>query len=228
MAQKLLIVEDEVDIAELICYQLAKEGYQTTVAPDGKVALEKLQSETFDCIILDIMLPYIDGLEVLKRMRYSLNIQTPVIIASAKGEEQDIITGLELGADDYLAKPFSQKVLMAKVKSLLRRVNGIKSEAKSVNTDNLTIDESRHTCLCQGKNIELTATEFSLLQTLAQEEGRVFTRGQLINAVKGNDYPVTERSIDVQIATIRRKLGDWGSSLRTVWGVGYKYQEQEE
>lgn len=232
----ILVVEDEKDIQELICYYLKMEGFRIEQASTGDEALRSVREEKPDLVVLDLMLPGIGGLEVLKQIRFSMNLKTlPVIIASARTEESDIIMGLELGADDYLPKPFSPKVLTAKVKALLRRVAGSLDSHSPDGTDKQTIttagglvmDPVRYTCRLNGQEILFTATEFALLYLMAGESGRVFTRNQLISSVKGSDYPVTERSIDVQIASLRRKLGSAGESVRTVWGIGYKYQEQD-
>jgi len=158
-----------------------------------------------------------------------MDLKVPIIIASARGEDTDIIMGLELGADEYLTKPFSPQVLSAKVKAMIRyrKSENPKSDKNIIlTTKGLKIDKTLHSCLINEKEIQFTATEFSLLSILVWEEGRVFTREQLINSIKGNDYPVTQRSIDVQIASIRKKLGDFGNYLKTVWSVGYKYQEE--
>jgi DNA-binding response OmpR family regulator len=225
----LLVVEDDDDIATLLAYQLEKLGFTVSRARDGQEAVDNLSSGSFDLVLLDIMLPKLDGLEVLKTMRYRLGLTTPVIVESAKGEEADIVTALEIGADDYVTKPFSTNVLMAKIKSLLRRTKEHTSEAtpETVTTQHLLLDSRSHTCTVDGELVPLTATEFSILWTLASDSGRVFTRTQLISATKGDDYPVTERSIDVQIATIRHKIKKAGPFLKTVWGVGYKYLEEQ-
>ena len=227
MNDLILIVEDDEDIAELIRFHLQKQGYETDVAMDGKTALEKFDAGRPALILLDVMLPIIDGLEVLKTIRYDRHSSVPIIIESARGEETDIVTGLELGADDYITKPFSPTVLAAKVKSLFRRVkNDHQVLDEQVKTQHLVLDKTKHSCLSDGVPVELTATEFALLATLASEPERVFTRSQLISSTKGSDYPVTERSIDVQIATLRRKLKQNGNAIKTVWGIGYKYQEE--
>ncbi|MDY4611139.1 MAG: response regulator transcription factor [Sphaerochaetaceae bacterium] len=234
--QTILVVEDEMDIQELICYHLRMEGFQVERASAGDEALRIIQTNEPNLVVLDLMLPGISGLEVLKNLRFVMNLKSlPVIIASARTEESDIITGLELGADDYLPKPFSPKVLTAKVKALLRRVqgdreaptNGDIAQKNVITPAGLTMDPLRHTCSFKGEEINFTATEFALLYLMVSESGRVFTRNQLISTVKGSDYPVTERSIDVQIASLRRKLGVAGEAVKTVWGIGYKYQEQE-
>lgn len=226
MNNRILIVEDDEDIAELIRFHLQKQGYATEIAMDGKTALEQFDAARPALILLDVMLPVIDGLEVLKAIRYDRHSTVPIIIESARGEETDIVTGLELGADDYIAKPFSPTVLVAKVKSLFRRIqNDHKAPDDLVTTKRLSLDKNKHSCLADGASVDLTATEFSLLAALASEPERVFTRSQLISTTKGSDYPVTERSIDVQIATLRRKLKGCGNAIKTVWGIGYKYQE---
>jgi len=229
MKSKILIVEDDLDIQELIGFYLEKEGFETVKVSNGNSAIEKVQKEQFDCIILDLMIPGKLGLEVLKEIRFKMELKVPIIIASARGEDTDIITGLELGSDEYLTKPFSPQVLSAKVKAMIRyRKVSIPVDKDSILTSKgLKIDKTHHTCHTNGNEINFTATEFSLLSILVWEEGRVFTREQLINNIKGNDYPVTQRSIDVQIASIRKKLGDFGNYLKTIWSVGYKYQEEE-
>lgn len=232
----ILVVEDEMDIQELIRYHLQMEGFKVERAMSGDEAVTALRANEPDLVVLDLMLPGINGLEVLKNIRFVMNLKSlPVIIASARTEESDIITGLELGADDYLPKPFSPKVLTAKVKALLRRVQGDKEASangepvqKNIGTPaGLAMDPLRHSCFFKDQEISFTATEFALLYLMVSESGRVFTRNQLISTVKGSDYPVTERSIDVQIASLRRKLGVAGEAVKTVWGIGYKYQEQD-
>jgi len=227
MEKKILIVEDELDIQELMSFYLKKEDFEIETSSNGNQALEKIRKGNFDLIILDIMLPGKSGLEVLKEVRYKLENKVPIIIASARSEDSDIITGLELGADEYLTKPFSPAVLTAKVKAMIRyRQKESSKDKNEIKTKNsLSFNVERHTCFYKQTEINLTATEFSLLLLLVKEEGRVFTREQLINSVKGNDYPVTQRAIDVQIASIRKKLGELGKNLKTVWSVGYKYQE---
>ncbi|AEC01651.1 response regulator transcription factor [Parasphaerochaeta coccoides] len=232
-----LIVEDETDIQELISYHLKQEGYSVLQALDGRQALEQIKVGTPNLVLLDLMLPELSGLEVLKTIRYSWGMTAlPVLIASARTEESDIIMGLEIGADDYITKPFSPKVLIARVKAILRRTQEQESRAaspKKEDTDiiktpgGLTMDISRYGCEYKGTKLNLTATEFAILHLLAGCVGRVFTRNQIISTIKGDDYPVTERSIDVQMASVRRKLGEGGAALKTVWGIGYKYQEEE-
>ena len=222
---RVLLVEDNKLISKGLVYTLMSKGHEVVLCENCETAVLH-SGEEFDVIVLDVMLPVIDGLEVLKAIRYDRHSTVPIIIESARGEETDIVTGLELGADDYIAKPFSPTVLVAKVKSLFRRIqNDHKAADDLVTTKRLSLDKNKHSCLADGASVELTATEFSLLAALASEPERVFTRSQLISTTKGSDYPVTERSIDVQIATLRRKLKGCGNAIKTVWGIGYKYQE---
>lgn len=230
--QAILVVEDEGDIQELICYHLEKEGYATIKANSGTEALQAIEKHMPALVLLDLMLPGLSGIEVLKTIRYSWSMgELPVIIVSARTDEVDIITGLELGADNYLPKPFSPKVLVANVKALLRRVTKQPSEepaaaAKIITVGKLTMDFDRHEATWAGKVMNLTASEFSLLQLLASSPGRVYTRNQIITHMRGSDYPVTERSIDVQVASLRRKMESGSTSIKTVWGIGYSFQEQ--
>ncbi|MDD3903805.1 MAG: response regulator transcription factor [Sphaerochaeta sp.] len=227
-----LIVEDEPDIQELIRYHLEKEGYATMLCASGSEALNIIEKQHPDLVLLDLMLPEISGIEVLKKVRFMWNLkELPIIIVSARTDETDVITGLELGADNYLPKPFSPKVLVANVKALLRRAS-TSSSTKNTHDDNLTlvgdlkIDQTRHEAFYEGSALVLTASEFSLLTLLASSPGRVFTRNQIISGMRGDDYPVTERSIDVQIASVRKKMGSGGNLIKTVWGIGYSYQDK--
>ena len=229
----ILVVEDEPDIQELICYHLTKEGFPTLKASNGQEALDYIEHDKPALVLLDLMLPGISGIEVLKTIRFTWHLpELPVIIVSARTDETDVITGLELGADNYLAKPFSPKVLVANVKALLRRTSAseqgknAEEEAQHILVGDLEIDQLRHEAMWKGAPVSLTATEFALLYLLAATPGRVFTRNQLISGMRGESYPVTERAIDVQIASLRRKLGEGGSLIKTVWGIGYTYQDQ--
>lgn len=228
MRQTIYVVEDDDDIALLISHHLAKNGYEVVRYADGASALDAIKQKKPDLVLLDLMLPGMDGLELLKQIRYQLSSRVPVIIESARGEDSDVVTGLTIGADDYIPKPFAPTVLVAKVKSLLRRVkNDQEEEEETAQCGDLILNKSKWSCIAGGSPVSLTATEFQILFTLVSHPERVFTRGQLIQATKGSDYPVTERSIDVQIATIRRKIGPEGKHLKTVWGVGYTYQQDE-
>ncbi|MGE4453490.1 MAG: response regulator transcription factor [Sphaerochaeta sp.] len=222
--ETLLVVEDDGDIRELERYTLASSGYTVLEAEHGSQALDMLRHNHIDLIVLDIMMPVMDGLTTIKTIRYTLNNPLPIIVVSARGDESDIITALELGADDYLSKPFSAKVLASKIRAVLRRTQEMEKHHALVQADGLVMDQAKHQCLLEGKEIELTATEFSLLYLLAANPEQVFTRNQIITKVKGDDYPVTDRSIDVQVATLRKKLGSFGTRIKTVWGIGYTYK----
>lgn len=225
MNNKILIIEDDKSISKLLSFHLQSEGFSTENVYDGQAAIDALTKNSYECIILDLMLPYINGFEILKIARYKLDIKTPIIISSAKSDDSDIISAIELGADDYLTKPFSPKILSAKVKAalrLLKRTN--EEEANTAISDNgINIDKSKRICLIDNDPIILTATEFNLIALLIQNPEKVYSREKLITKIKGSDYPVTERAIDVQIVALRKKLKHYGSRIKTVWGVGYKY-----
>ena len=226
----ILVVEDDPDIRELVSYNLGKEGYTVAAAESGERALELLPTANPDLILLDIMLPGADGLDVLRSLKGEpASSRIPVILATAKSEDTDIITGLELGADDYLTKPFSPKVLIARIRALLRRTAERRLEraspADSVEIGGLKLDVARHEVTCDGVSVELSATEFALLDFLMHNPGWVFARNRIIDAIKGKDYPVTERSVDVQILGLRKKLGSLGDRIETVRGVGYRFRD---
>jgi len=225
--EKVLVIDDEEDILELVKYNLAKEGYRVTGVLSGEKALTKAKEEMPDVVLLDLMLPGLDGLEVCRRLKNNpATAQIPIVMLTAKGEDADIVTGLELGADDYVTKPFSPRVLLARIRAVLRRKRLEESDEGAVVTvHDLTINPSRHEVLVGGKPMALTATEFRILHFLARRPGWVFRRDQIISAVKGDDYPVTERSVDVQIVGLRKKLGDVGNLIETVRGVGYRLKE---
>jgi len=225
--ERILVVDDEEDILELVRYNLAKEGYHVTGALTGEDALTKARSETFDLIVLDLMLPGIDGLEVAKRLKKNPKTeQIPIVMLSAKGEEADIVTGLELGADDYITKPFSPRIMLARVRTALRRKTGKpQDETTDIHIFELEIHPGRRSVLAAGKPVDLTYTEFQVLYLLARRPGWVFTRSMIVDAVHGDDYPVTDRSVDVQIVGLRKKLGDFGKYIETVRGVGYRMKE---
>jgi two-component system alkaline phosphatase synthesis response regulator PhoP len=225
--ERILVVDDEEDILELVRYNLAREGYHVTGALTGEDALKKARSETFDLILLDLMLPGIDGLEVAKRLKSSSKTeQVPIVMLSAKGEEADIVTGLELGADDYITKPFSPRIMIARVRTALRRkTSKPQAETAVIHIFELEIHLGRRSVLAAGKPVDLTFTEFKVLHLLARRPGWVFTRSMIVDAVHGDDYPVTDRSVDVQIVGLRKKLGDCGKYIETVRGVGYRMKE---
>lgn len=233
IAMKILIVDDEEPIRELIKYNVEKQKYETFTAENGQQALELCRNKNPDLVILDLMLPDMSGLDICRIIRNDSSIKNiPIIMVTAKTEDSDIVTGLELGADDYVTKPFSPKVLLARIQSVLRR----KREAFRSNSDedikirSLVISPLKHKVTQNGKEVELSATEFSILEFLARRKGQVFSRQQIINAVKGSSYPVTDRSIDVQILGIRKKIGDSPESsnpfIETLRGVGYRICEE--
>ena len=225
--QKILIIDDEEDILELIRYNLVKEGYSVEGVTSGEEALAKAKSEIPDLVVLDLMLPGVDGLEVCKFLKGDARTShIPIIMLTAKGEDADIVTGLELGADDYVTKPFSPRVLVARIRAALRRrKKDAAKEDSTIAVHNLVIYPDRHQVLLNGEPVELTATEFALLCLLTRRPGWVFTRNQIINAVKGDGYAVTDRSVDVQVVGLRKKLGDAGEYIETVRGVGYRLKE---
>jgi two-component system phosphate regulon response regulator PhoB len=226
--ERILVVDDEEDILELVRYHLAREGYQLAMAETGEDAMKKVKLDPFDLILLDLMLPGLDGLEVAKALKNDTRTKTiPIIMLTAKGEDADVVAGLELGADDYITKPFSPRVLSARVKAVLRRRNrGPVDETKVVTIHELEIHPGRRSVMAGGKPVDLTFTEFQLLLVLARRPGWVFTRSQIVDAVRGSDYPVTDRSVDVQVVGLRKKLGDYGSYVETVRGVGYRFKEK--
>jgi two-component system phosphate regulon response regulator PhoB len=225
--EHILVVDDEEDILELLTYNLAREGYQVTGALSGEVALKKIRSTTFDLVVLDLMLPGIDGLEVTKTLKNDPKARDiPIVMLTAKGEEADIVTGLELGADDYITKPFSPRILIARIRAVLRRKSEKPiDESAVIRIHELEIDPGRRSVLIGGKSVDLTFTEFQILLTLARRPGWVFTRYNIVDAVRGDDYPVTDRSVDVQIVGLRKKLGPLGRYIETVRGVGYRFSE---
>jgi two-component system phosphate regulon response regulator PhoB len=228
MAKELiLVVDDEEDLLELIGYNLSKEGYRVASATSGEEAMKKAKAELPGLIVLDLLLPNVDGLEVCRSLKSDPKTQhIPIVMLTAKAEEIDIVTGLEVGADDYVSKPFSPRVLLARIKAVLRRKAKERTDEPAVlKIHDLVIDPVRHEVLVQGQSVPLTFTEFRLLQVLAQRRGRAFTRVQIVDAVMGEDYPVTERSVDVHVASLRKKLGPMGSYIETVRGVGYRFKE---
>jgi two-component system, OmpR family, alkaline phosphatase synthesis response regulator PhoP len=225
--ERILVVDDEEDILELVRFHLTREGYQLALASSGEEALKKAGRETFDLVVLDLMLPGLDGLEVAKALKSDAKTKSlPIIMLTAKGEDADIVTGLEIGADDYITKPFSPRVLTARVKAVLRRRSRAAVEnTKVITAHELEIDPGRRSVTAGGAALDLTFTEFQLLCVLARRPGWVFTRSQIVDAVRGSDYPVTDRSVDVQVVGLRKKLGSYGSYIETVRGVGYRFRE---
>ena len=222
--EHILVVDDEEDILELVEFNLTKDGYRISGCLNGEQALDLLRRDRPALIILDLMLPGIDGLEVCRRIKSDPNTAAvPIIMLTARGEEADVVCGLEMGADDFIVKPFSPRVLSARVKALLRRSQAAPLNENALLTlDELTIDPARHEVLLAQSPINLTATEFKILHLLTRQRGIVFTRSQIVDLVHGEDYPVTDRSIDVQIVGLRKCLGDYGRYIETVRGVGYR------
>jgi two-component system phosphate regulon response regulator PhoB len=226
---KILVVEDEAPIQELLQFNLERNKYRVMVVDSGEEALAQAALFMPDLILLDIMLPGADGLEVCKQLKSdSKTAHIPIIMLTALSEEADIVTGLELGADDYVTKPFSPRVLLARVKAARRRVQPKEPTDKDVlSIHGIEIDTTRYKVTVDKKEITLTSTEFKVLQLMASQPGRVFTRYQIVDDVHGEDYPVTDRSVDVQIVGLRKKLGDAGQFIETVRGIGYRFKESE-
>jgi len=227
LKRTILIVDDEPDIVELLQYNLRKEMYDTLSAADGLRAVALSRQHKLDLILLDLMLPGMDGLEVcrtLKSGRETANI--PIIMLTAKGEEADIVTGLEMGADDYVTKPFSMRLMLARIKTVLRRSSGTDAPARAVlKIGPITIDDDRHEVEISGELVPFTLTEYKLLRFLAQHPGRVFTRAQILGNVQDEHVIVIERAIDVHVAAVRKKLGKAGTLIETVRGVGYRFKD---
>lgn len=223
-----LVVEDEEDILALLHFNLIKAGYNADCASHGEEALQAVAAKKPDLILLDLMLPGIDGLEICRRLRADeATSEIPIIMLTACGEEADVVTGLELGADDYVTKPFSVKVLLARVQTVMRRKSELHHETDSEELIRgaLRIHPGRNLVQVDGATIDVTFTEFRVLEALASRPGWVFTRYQIVNAVRGEDYSVTDRAVDVQIAGLRKKLGSCGHYIETVRGVGYRFLE---
>ena len=227
VSKKILIVEDEGDLVKLLKYNLEKEGFRVTYATDGSVALAEVRRDPPDLVILDLMLPGLDGLEVCRQLRRSDKfVRTPVLMLSARGEEADRVVGLELGADDYVTKPFSMREMIARVRALLRRNEPMAAPRSRVQRGEIVIDPTAHSVSVAGRAIELSALEFRLLHYMASHPGMVFSRDQLLDSVWGNDRTVTPRSVDVYIRRIREKVEIEPQQpiyIQTVHGVGYRF-----
>src|SRR5947209_3236010 len=226
-ARRILIIEDERALTDVLTYNLQRDGYETVVAHDGQEGLRKAQTQLPDLIILDLMLPGLSGQEVLKAVRAGERTRDiPVIILSARAEETDQVVGFSIGADDYVTKPFSVKVLLQRIKAMQRRLEGSAEPGDAVEHLGVRIDRVRHRAYAGGRELELTPTEFRLLECLLRQPGRAFTRHQLMDAAIGDGAIVLERTIDVHVKTLRRKLGDM-ELIETVRGVGYRFREAE-
>lgn len=224
---KILVVEDEADIRDLLQFNLKKEGFEVLLTSDGEEGLSAARRYQPEIMLLDIMLPGMDGYDLCKSIRQEFGNNIGIIMLTARGAESDVVTGLAVGADDFIVKPFSPRVLLARVKTLLRRMKkGNESrEKKALSLYGIEMDPQRHRVMLDGQEAALTAGEFKLLYLLVQRPGIVFSRSQIVDAVRGPDYPVTERAVDVQIVGLRRKLGRYGDYIETVRGVGYRFRE---
>ena len=226
----ILIVEDDEDIQQLVSYNLIKAGFHVMCADTGEEGLQKLQPGGIDCILLDLMLPGMSGLEVCRSIKKNQSSSdVPILMLTAKGEEDDVVSGLECGADDYVTKPFSPKVLIARVKALLRRrfeqlADSPVEKKEKIILHGLEIHPGRHEVKLHGEALQLTMTEFGVLLLLAGKPGWVYSRQQIIDSVRGYDFLVTPRAIDVQIFGLRKKMGDAGCCIETVRGVGYRFR----
>lgn len=224
----ILVIEDDEDIQVLIRHNLQKESFKVSIVSTGEDGINRLQKEIIDCLLLDLMLPGMDGIEVCRYIKKDPKMQNiPVIMVTAKGEESDIVTGLELGAEDYIVKPFSPRVLVARIRSVMRRKFSEQySNFAVITLKDLEIHPGRHEVIYKKNRLDLTHMEFQVLHLLASQPGWVFTRNQVIDSVRTDNYPVTDRSVDVVIVGLRRKLGYTGDIIETVRGVGYRFAEQ--
>lgn len=227
-AGTILIIEDDPDISELVEYNLAKEGFQIVTARDGEEGLRMAATRKPDLVLLDLMLPAMDGIEVCRRLRQdSATRSVGLIMLTAKGEESDIVLGLEMGADDYVVKPFSPRELLARIRAVLRsrsRQNGGEIGTR-IELGDLVLDALRHEALVHGESVSLTRAEFRLLWTLASRPGRVYTRDQLVDSITAGESIILDRNVDVHVSAVRRKLGPLGNVIVTVRGVGYRCRD---
>jgi two-component system phosphate regulon response regulator PhoB len=225
----ILLIEDEQDLLELLRYNLEREGYTVRAVTTGEDGLKQVRRDPPALILLDLMLPGMDGLEVCRSLKgRDETASVPIIMLTAKGEEQDVVRGLEMGADDYVPKPFSPRVLLARIGAVLRRQSAPSEDAapqRLLERGPITVDLDRHEVRVDGERKEMTATEFKLLTGLARQPGRVFTRQQIIESVHDGLAAVTDRSVDVQVVSLRRKLGEAGHMIETIRGVGYRFKE---
>ena len=230
-SKNIIVVEDDLDIMELISFNLANEGHQVFEANDGEVGIDKARNNNPDLILLDLMLPGIQGLDVCRIIKSDQETkEIPIIMVTALGQEEDIVKGLETGADDYITKPFSIKVLIARVNAVLKRSNEVgEDKSKDILINGINI-KTRFREVWVNKNLikDLTFSEFQILYLLAGHPGWVFTRYQIIDKIRGDNYPVTDRSVDFQIVGLRKKLGDAGKLIKTVRGVGYRFTPDEK
>ncbi|HSZ55771.1 MAG TPA: response regulator transcription factor [Tepidisphaeraceae bacterium] len=225
----ILVIDDEKDLIELVRYNLEKEGFDVIAATDGQSGLEVVKKHRPDLVVLDLMMPGLDGLAVCQQLRNDPRAgRIPVIMLTAKATEADRIVGLELGADDYITKPFSPREVVARIKAVLRRTSPQADERQVIRHGDLAIDLSGHEVTYRGQRVSLTATEFRILEFLATRPGRVFSRDEIIDAALGNETAVFDRTVDVHITAIRRKLGPGAETVETVRGFGYKFRHASE
>ena len=224
----LLAVEDEEDILEVLRYNLEQEGYRVVGALSGEEAQRLIRSEPLDLILLDLMLPGLGGLDLCRILKQNEKTRhIPIIMLTAKSEEADVVAGLEMGAEDYVTKPFSPRVLTARVRTVLRRRQSApEGEDTTLNLDGLYLHLGRHEVTVNGDPVNLTLTEFRILHHLARHPGWVYTRSQIVDAVRGEGYAITDRAIDVQVVGLRKKLGDKGALIETVRGIGYRFRDR--
>jgi two-component system phosphate regulon response regulator PhoB len=227
--ERILVIEDEEDILALIHFNLVKEGFRVECATTGEEGFKKAKDVRPSLILLDLMLPGMNGLDVCKQLRQAPESKDcPIIMLTARGEEHDIVKGLELGADDYIPKPFSSQVLLARIRAVLRRrvmPDNLPDQGQPIEIHKLYIHPGRNKVIADGRDIELTYTEFKILTVLAARPGWVFNRSQIVDAVHGEGYAVTDRAVDVQIVGLRKKLGNCGDYIETVRGIGYRFKE---
>lgn len=227
--QTILIIEDERSLVEVLTYNLQKEGYIVASATDGQDGLRRAMSLLPDLVLLDLMLPVIEGLEVCRQLRSSPRTkEIPILMLTARGEEVDEVVGFQMGADDYVTKPFKLKPLMQRIKALVRRKQQVDSETDVVTCHGVEIDRPQHKVSVGTEELKLTPTEFKLLWTLIRQPGRAFSRHELMESCMGDDTLVLERTIDVHVKSLRQKLGEKGDLVETVRGIGYRFKESTE
>ena len=226
--QSVLVVEDEEDIMEVIRFNLEKEGYEVIQALSGEKALQVIENNLPSLILLDLMLPGINGLDLCRIFKQNDRTKAiPVIMLTAKSEDADIVAGLEMGAEDYITKPFSPRVLLARVRTVLRRrETGLKDDSSVIQVEGMQIHPGRHEVTMGENVVDLTPSEFRILHYLARRPGWVYSRDQIIDAIRGHGYVVTDRAIDVQVVGLRKKLGDYGKFIETVRGIGYRFRDR--
>tara|TARA_Y100000991_G_scaffold124720_1_gene93975 strand:+ start:152 stop:853 length:702 start_codon:yes stop_codon:yes gene_type:complete len=226
--QSVLVVEDEEDIMEVIRFNLEKEGYEVNQALSGEKALQVIENNLPSLVLLDLMLPGINGLDLCRIFKQNDRTKAiPVIMLTAKSEDADIVAGLEMGAEDYITKPFSPRVLVARVRTILRRrESGVKDDSSVIQVEGMQIHPGRHEVTMGDNVVDLTPSEFRILHYLARRPGWVYSRDQIIDAIRGHGYVVTDRAIDVQVVGLRKKLGDYGKFIETVRGIGYRFRDR--